>query len=215
MNKRTILVLGIISAAVVVSGTATAIALAMAPGGTAPSSSTQEVSSVSSKATTTDDIAAATSSALTAIDSAKNEAVSAVKQAASQTAHTQTDKDAEAQTSSAIPEPKTIALDVTSEGKNFSLHFTSVKINYEYGAIEFSYDVMPSSAHPSPNSAETYCVDNAGNRLTCGLLGTTGPTTNAMAFYKFSDPSDLSTVTVTYCFKNEDPITVTINIPGL
>jgi len=47
----------------------------------------------------------------------------------------------EPQVSSEIPEPKTIPLDIVSETDIFKLTFESVKINYEYKSINFSYSL--------------------------------------------------------------------------
>lgn len=129
--------------------------------------------------------------------------------------------------SSEIPEPKTIMLDVVNESELGNMHFKSVKINYEYGSLEFSYtlksDVFTSS--PIPNSKDTACTVS-GEELNCGSLGGKGKTIysedgtpigyegdGVMSFYKFSDNADLSSVTITYAFEGYDPVTIEIDIP--
>lgn len=135
----------------------------------------------------------------------------------------------------AAPEPKTIKVNVESKNDLGTLTITDVKINYEFNSIQIGYHLLANiDKVPILSLADTFCTDKSGNKLKCG--GTLGDipdkyiyapedtkkvkpvgyeSTMSMAFYKFTNASDLSELTLTYKFGEMTPATVTIQVPGI
>ena len=101
-----------------------------------------------------------------------------------------------------------VALDVKSAAGGVSFEFTSAKINYEYKWVSISYKQTNE--------------DNKYHDIKCKMTdkdGTELVTTFGGGYVNF-DPNggpitQYSTIHIIYTVDGGDPITVTINIPGL
>jgi hypothetical protein len=128
----------------------------------------------------------------------------------------------EAVATTTAPPPKEIALNLTN--KSDGLKFALVKVNYEYGYVDFYYSIE-SEKRLLPGTATL--EDNQGNKLTLSRFGATPykiPKKEdekyefkdcVIGFQGLTTEHDLSTVTLTYAFEGFDPVTVTFDIPGI
>jgi len=128
----------------------------------------------------------------------------------------------EAVATTTAPAPKEVPLNSTN--KSDGLKFTLVKVNYEYGYVDFYYSIE-SENKLLPGTATL--EDNQGNKLTLSRFGATPykiPKKEdekyefkdcVIGFQGLTTEHDLSTVTITYAFDGYDPVTVEFEIPGL
>ena len=110
-------------------------------------------------------------------------------------------------------EPKVIALNSETKRGEGTLTFTTVTIRYDRNAAIFSYTTSDKNAI-MPIESGTYCIGKSGTKYKAEGMGGKGDT-GEIWFVGITDPTDLSTVTLIYAFEDMDPVTVTINIPGV
>lgn len=188
------------------------------------SSAISEVLSMTSSMVTSSDVSQASSTAVSETPSTVSSAKSTTSKAVTTQAAITPESSAPA--SSSTPAPKTIALNVPTTNSAGTLTFTSARVDYENKAVELNYSLnIPSPTfklNPILDSASTKSVDKVGSNLKSGsswLKGQHGDQgyqgTGQLGFYGFSDPSDISSITVTYKFKETDPVTVKIDLPGV
>lgn len=116
-------------------------------------------------------------------------------------------------TTTTLPQPKEIELNVETQRGDGTLTFIKVEFNYKYNVAIFYYETSETKpANPIPQ--ETACTDVKNRTYEADGMGGTG-NKGKISFSDITDFSDLSNVTLTYAFEGYDPVTVTFNIPGL
>ena len=217
LTKKMIAVIATIAVAGGSLSTATAVIIRNNPSAQKVSSATTstEVQSVAVSKADIDAIAEATSSALQSIESARVAAVSDV-QAASKTATAVSKKSATetatAASSETVSKPTNIAIDVKSETSGVSLWFRWVNVLYDHPLLTITYSETNDDFH----AVNFIATDKDGNPLHCSYpLGSSTTDRGALAISGATSVSQLSTIHIIYTVDGGDPVTVTINIPGL
>lgn len=179
------------------------------PTGYTADTSEQEETTMTTKKTT-DAIDQKLTEALAAIESAATEAISQIQQAATTTT-------VKATTTTAIPEPKTITLDVETRRGDGTLTFVKAETRPNKNQIRLYYETSDETAKmPSVENGaiSTTLTGKSGNKYYTDSFGGVG-NKGDIIFDEITDFSDLSTVTLTYAFEGFDPVTVTFDIPGI
>ena len=157
-------------------------------------------------------ISDAESRALASIEAAKSQALAEITETtAPPTTADPTTAAPTASVTTAVPEPKTIPLNVVTQRGDGTLTFTSVDLDYAKQTVIFYYQT---SDERSAFLSNTTLSGNLGINYNFFLFQG-GGNTGEIWFSNIPDFSDLSTVTLTYEFEGFDPVTVTFEIPGI